>query len=212
MFKPVCCNPTLQTIFVKDTFLILFFEPRLRLSKVFFPWVFSGYILYAFCVFHTHTHTHTSYKFHIFHISLFNFPVSVSWSICYHSLHARVTECRRVCSEFLSRVDNGLLPGEKYLARVGTWAGRFSWRGDANRTTSGCLVLTLLASMILAVLLMIGGIEQNPGPVLEVENTVLGAAGISSWESNANCVDVGIVVVVEAWRLKRLREREVELW
>ena len=43
---------------------------------------------------------------------------------------------------------------------------------DANRTTVDCLELTVLSSMILALLLTIGGIEQNPGPVLEVENTV----------------------------------------
>jgi len=60
---------------------------------------------------------------------------------------------------------------------VGTWAGRFSWlgvprRGDANRTTGYCLGLTVLSSMILAVLLMISGIEQNSGPVVEGENTV----------------------------------------
>jgi hypothetical protein len=30
----------------------------------------------------------------------------------------------------------------------------------------------VLRSMILAVLLMVGGIEQNPGPVVELENTV----------------------------------------
>ena len=66
---------------------------------------------------------------------------------------------------------------EDYRARVGTWAGRFSWRGvprrcDANRKTGGCLELTVLCSIVLAVLLMIGGTEQNPDPVLEVENTV----------------------------------------
>ena len=62
-------------------------------------------------------------------------------------------------------------------ARVGTWAGRFSWRGlsrrsDANGTTADCLRLTVLSFMVLAVLLIIGGVEQNPGPILEVENTV----------------------------------------
>jgi len=66
---------------------------------------------------------------------------------------------------------------EDYSARVGTGAGRFSWRGvsrrgDANGTTGDCLGLTVLSSMVLAVLLMIGGVEQNPGPVVEVENTV----------------------------------------
>ena len=66
---------------------------------------------------------------------------------------------------------------EDYRARVGIWARRFSWRGvprrgDANGTTGDCLGLTVLSPMVLAVLLMIRGIEQNPGPVVEVENTV----------------------------------------
>jgi len=62
-------------------------------------------------------------------------------------------------------------PGE-----VGTYAWRFSWLGksrcgDANETTGNCLGLTVLSWMVLAVLLMIGGIEQNPVPVVEVKNT-----------------------------------------
>jgi len=47
-----------------------------------------------------------------------------------------------------------------------------SRRGDANGTSGDCLVLTVLSSMVLAVLLIIGGVEQNPCPVVEVENTV----------------------------------------
>jgi len=66
---------------------------------------------------------------------------------------------------------------EDYRAGVGTWAGRFSWcgvsrRGEANGTAGDCLGLTVLSSMVLAVLLVIGGVEQNPGPLVEVENTV----------------------------------------
>ena len=70
---------------------------------------------------------------------------------------------------------------------MGTWVGRFSWLGnpgcvDTNETTGDCLGLAVLSSMILAVLLMIGGIDQNPGPVVEVETLrdsyVPGAAGI----------------------------------
>jgi hypothetical protein len=65
---------------------------------------------------------------------------------------------------------------EDYGARVGTWAGSFSWRGvprrgDANGTTGDCSGLTALISIVLAVLLMIGVIEQNSGPVVEVEIT-----------------------------------------
>ena len=47
-----------------------------------------------------------------------------------------------------------------------------SRRGDANGMAGDCLGLTVLSSMVLAVLLVIGGVEQNPGPVVEVENTV----------------------------------------
>ena len=47
-----------------------------------------------------------------------------------------------------------------------------SSHGDANGTTGDCLGLTVLSSMVLAVLLIIGGVEQNPGPAVEVENTV----------------------------------------
>jgi hypothetical protein len=66
---------------------------------------------------------------------------------------------------------------EDYHARVGTWAGRHSWRGlsrhgDTIGTSGGYLGLTVLSSMVLAVLLIIGGVEQNPGPDVEVENTV----------------------------------------
>jgi hypothetical protein len=66
---------------------------------------------------------------------------------------------------------------EDYGARVGTWARRFSWHGgprhdDANRATGVCLGLTVLSSMVLAVLLVIGGVEQNPGPIVEVENII----------------------------------------
>jgi len=58
---------------------------------------------------------------------------------------------------------------------VGTWAERSSWRsvsriGDANGTSGDCLGLTVLSSMVLPVLLLIGGVEQYPGPVVEVEN------------------------------------------
>jgi hypothetical protein len=45
-------------------------------------------------------------------------------------------------------------------------------RGDANGKTGDCVVLMVLSSRVLAASLMIGGIEQNPGPVEELENTV----------------------------------------
>jgi len=55
---------------------------------------------------------------------------------------------------------------EDYRARVGTWAGRFSWsgvprRGDNKQTTGDCLGLTVLSSVVLAVLLITGGVKQS---------------------------------------------------
>jgi hypothetical protein len=80
---------------------------------------------------------------------------------------------RRVCGELLSK-------GRQWVV---TWraTGRErvpgpadSWHGlprcsDANRATgyySG-LGLTVLSSIVLAVLLVSGGVEQNPGPGME---------------------------------------------
>ena len=56
-----------------------------------------------------------------------------------------------------------------------------SWRGETtrgvgtrevNETIGTGLGLTMLSSLILALSLIIGGIEQNPGPAVETENTV----------------------------------------
>jgi hypothetical protein len=77
---------------------------------------------------------------------------------------------------------------EDYRARVGTWAGRLSWRGgprrsDANRARGDCLGwgLRVLSSIVLAVLLVTDGAEQNPGPGVEgktpYNSYVLDAAG-----------------------------------
>jgi len=47
---------------------------------------------------------------------------------------------------------------------------RVSRRGDANGTTGDCLGLAVLSSMVLAVCLIIDGVEKNPGPVVEVDS------------------------------------------
>jgi hypothetical protein len=55
--------------------------------------------------------------------------------------------------------------------------------------------------MILPVLQMIVGTEQNSCPVVEVENTsnyILNTVGISIEEPNVNCVNDSITIVVEA--------------
>jgi len=44
-------------------------------------------------------------------------------------------------------------------------------RGDANGRMGDCLGWTVLISMVLALLLMISETEQNPGPVVDLENT-----------------------------------------
>jgi hypothetical protein len=68
-----------------------------------------------------------------------------------------------VCS--CVRVENGLLPGGLpsegwYLGWeiLVAWRG-VSRRGDANGTAGDCLGLTVLSSMVLAVLLVIVGVE-----------------------------------------------------
>jgi hypothetical protein len=56
-----------------------------------------------------------------------------------------------------------------YLARVGTWAARV-WRRSAvgqvrtkeGKTDTGKMILY---AMVIATLLIIGGVELNPGPV-----------------------------------------------
>jgi hypothetical protein len=63
---------------------------------------------------------------------------------------------------------------EDYWARAGTWAAGSMWHGwarcvNAKRATGTCLGLTILGSTVLAALLVIGGVELNPGSVAEVE-------------------------------------------
>ena len=96
---------------------------------------------------------------------------------------------------------------EDYRARVGTWAGRFllrgvSRRGDAIRTAGDCLGLTVLSSVVLAVLLVSGGVGQNPGLLWKGRTPcdfhVLSAAEFFSEECNVNCVDGDIITAVGA--------------
>jgi len=58
---------------------------------------------------------------------------------------------------------------DDYQARVGSWAVRFSLRSAAGHvgTRGGkiCMGPMILCAALLATLLMIGGVEQNPGPV-----------------------------------------------
>jgi hypothetical protein len=60
---------------------------------------------------------------------------------------------------------------EEYQAPVGTWAAGLSWRAPQGQASSGnyrCDFGTmLLCAAVLASLLVIGGVEQYPGPGVE---------------------------------------------
>jgi hypothetical protein len=84
---------------------------------------------------------------------------------------------------------------------VVTCADRFWWldvlrRCDVNGTTGEFFGLTVLSLMILNILLVIGGIEQNVGLLWKVRTRyvtyVMVAAEIRIQESNMNYVNGGI--------------------
>ena len=58
---------------------------------------------------------------------------------------------------------------EDYRARVGTCTGMFSWRSAVGRVGKRggkiCMGPMILCAAVLATLLVIGGVELNPGPV-----------------------------------------------
>jgi hypothetical protein len=60
-----------------------------------------------------------------------------------------------------------------YRARVGTWAARTLWRvqsRNSNGQVRSYLVNTCLCAAVMAILLVIGGVEKNPGPGVEGES------------------------------------------
>jgi hypothetical protein len=66
---------------------------------------------------------------------------------------------------------------EDYRARLGTWAARTSWRTAQGRGSNGQAMSyyvgnTLLCAAALTALSVIGGMEQNPGPGVEAENSL----------------------------------------
>ena len=85
--------------------------------------------------------------------------------------------CEWTCNaEIQVRIDNGVLPAGLsgtcwYLCREDR-GPEVSAISDASQVNSLYLGLTALSPTILAVLLIISGIEQNPGPVVEVETTI----------------------------------------
>ena len=57
---------------------------------------------------------------------------------------------------------------EDYRARVGAWSARFTWRsavGHVGTRGGNCMGPMILCAAVLATLLVIGGVELNPGPV-----------------------------------------------
>ena len=56
-----------------------------------------------------------------------------------------------------------------WAARI-SWATRTSWRiAQGNGRVTFCLGTVILCATTLAVLLVIGGVEKNPGPGVEAE-------------------------------------------
>ena len=62
---------------------------------------------------------------------------------------------------------------EDYRTHVGTWAARTVWHVQSrniNRQVRSYLANTCLRAAVLAILLVIGRVEQNPGPGVEDES------------------------------------------
>jgi len=92
-------------------------------------------------------------------------------------------------------------------ACVGTWAARTSWATRTKwRTSQGnvrvipCLGTMILCATTLVTLLVIGGVEKNPGPCEEAEKVskfcVESATEISNRELDVRRVDAGSVTGV----------------
>jgi len=90
---------------------------------------------------------------------------------------------------------------EDYWARVGAWAARFSWRSAVGRveTRGGkiSILAMILCAAVLANLLVIGGLELNPGPVDSIVQVLCSGCDRNSRELNAIRVGVGIITTVE---------------
>jgi hypothetical protein len=68
---------------------------------------------------------------------------------------------------------------EDYRAQVGAWAARFSWRsavGHVGTRGGNCMEPIILCAVVLATLLVIGGVELNPGPVDSIVQVLCMAA------------------------------------
>jgi hypothetical protein len=93
---------------------------------------------------------------------------------------------------------------EVYRVRVGTWAARTGGRVQGSNKdvqVSSFVVNTCLCAAVLAVLLVIGGVEKNPGPSVEGESVlqVLCSGCDRSLKSGTQC-DVWTLVSQQLWK------------
>jgi hypothetical protein len=74
-------------------------------------------------------------------------------------------------------------------------------RGEAKRNVGDCLVLKMLSLVVLAILLVTGRVEQNPGPLAEGEMAVqllcTGCGRNLNRKFSVNCANVGFIIVAE---------------
>ena len=83
---------------------------------------------------------------------------------------------------------------EDYRARVGTWAARVSWRSAVGhvgtRGDKNYIGAMTLCAAVIATLLVIGGVELNPGPVDKVVQ-ILCSGCDKNLKSGTQCVSCG---------------------
>jgi hypothetical protein len=133
--------------------------------------------------------------------------------ICHacHITHAqaRVIRRRHIFRQLLSR---GCYL-EDYQAQVGSWAARTSWvtrttwrTSQVNGRVISCLGTMILCAMTLAVLLVMVGVEKNPGPGVEAEKILQVLCSRSdrnfNQELNVTYVDAGSITAVAILKLK----------
>ena len=100
---------------------------------------------------------------------------------------------------------------EDYRARVGVWAGRVSCRASRMkarkqeaRSGNIDLVDTILCAAVITALLVIGGVEQNPGPADNIVRVLCNGCDRNLNRGlNVTLVDSGIIIAVATLRFKR---------
>ena len=94
---------------------------------------------------------------------------------------------------------------------MGTWAARFSWRSSVGRveTRKGKILMGSIMSCatLLASLLMIGGVELNPGPVDNIVQVLCGGCDriLKSGTQCESCAaGITTAVVISSFKLLRV--------